>query len=165
MYSWWFQLPQGYPNIHLVKGIGKVNVDYIYWLALIGLNNYHQTSNIKRTLVGNKIVDHSQLNTRLQWICQRQLQDETTIIQVLWFGAADIRYFTVLDTCLVPTEFLPLHYYLSYTISTWHISIKVGNICVKEMCSSIIEDYYMHTFLNFHVLLILFVLTSVKYLS
>ena len=98
--------------IHLVKGIGKVKVDQIYWLALIGLNNYRQTSDMKHTLVGNKIVDHAQLNTWLQWICQRQLQDETAIIYVLWFGAADMRDFTVLHTCLVPTEFLPLHYYL-----------------------------------------------------
>ena len=55
---------------------------------------YHQTSNISRTLVGNKIVDHSdvvgasspvallllhlhpRLNAWLQWIGQRQLQDD-----------------------------------------------------------------------------------------
>ena len=56
--------------------------------------NYPQTANISCTLVGNKIVDHSdvvgalpavllqlhlhsQLNTWLQWIGQRQLQDES----------------------------------------------------------------------------------------
>ena len=57
---------------------------------------YCQTSNISRTLVGNKIVDHSdvvgaspvgaaptteqlhsRLNTWLQWFEQRQLQDKT----------------------------------------------------------------------------------------
>ena len=54
---------------------------------------FHQTSNISCTLVGNKIVDHSDifgaalvgelqvhlyswLNTWLEWIRQRQLQDE-----------------------------------------------------------------------------------------
>ena len=57
---------------------------------------YHQTSNISCTSVGNKIVDHSdvvgaspvnaaptylhfRLNTRLQWIGQKQLQDEMRI--------------------------------------------------------------------------------------
>ena len=53
--------------------------------------NYHQTSNKSRNLVGNKIVDHtdvvgispvsaapitSWLNTWLKWIRQRQEQDE-----------------------------------------------------------------------------------------
>ena len=61
---------------------------------------HHQTSNIRHSLIGNTIVDnsdvvgaapmleyrlsallqlhlHSQLNTRLQYIAQRQLQDET----------------------------------------------------------------------------------------
>ena len=67
------------------------------------LNKYHQTSNISRILVGNETVDHShvvgpapvqlfdhshvvgpapvqlhsRLNTWLQWIGQRQLEDET----------------------------------------------------------------------------------------
>ena len=57
-------------------------------------HNYRKTSNISRTLVGNKIVDNldvvgaspvgaaqlhlrSQLNTWLQWIGQRPLQEET----------------------------------------------------------------------------------------
>ena len=34
---------------------------------------------------------HSRLNTWLQWIGQRQLQDETRNIQSLWFGASYIR--------------------------------------------------------------------------
>ena len=51
---------------------------------------YRQTSNISRTLVGNKIVDnssapvgaaptqlHSQLNTWLQWIERKQLREDT----------------------------------------------------------------------------------------
>ena len=60
-------------------------------------SEYHETSNISRTWVDNKIVDHSDVvgaspvgaaptissfstNTCLQWIGQRQLQDETKII-------------------------------------------------------------------------------------
>ena len=71
-----------------------------------------KVSNIRRTLVGNKIVDHSdvveqrlsallqlhrhsQLNTWLQYIVQRQLQAEKRNIQVLAFGASYIRDFTV----------------------------------------------------------------------
>ena len=51
---------------------------------------YFQTSNISATLVGNEIVDHSdvvgaaaqlrrhsRLNTWLQWIALRKLQEET----------------------------------------------------------------------------------------
>ena len=53
---------------------------------------YRKTSNISRTLVGNKIVENSdivgalpvgaapttsQLNTWLQWMEQRQLQEDT----------------------------------------------------------------------------------------
>ena len=38
---------------------------------------------------------HSRLNTWLHWIGQRQLQDETRNIEVWGFGAAYIRYFTV----------------------------------------------------------------------
>ena len=59
---------------------------------------YHQTSDISHTLVGNKLVDHSdivraspvgaapttslqsRLNTWLQYIERRQLQDETRIL-------------------------------------------------------------------------------------
>ena len=39
---------------------------------------------------------HSQLNTWLQWIGQRQLQDETRNIYVLGLGASYIRELTVL---------------------------------------------------------------------
>ena len=51
---------------------------------------YRQTSNIWGTLVGNKIVDDSELHllsrlkTWLQWIGQRQLQDETRLILEVW---------------------------------------------------------------------------------
>ena len=69
-------------------------------------NDYHQTSNIRCTLVGDKIVNHSgvvgaspvgtapttsSFSTCLQWIRQRQLQDETKNISVLGFGATYIR--------------------------------------------------------------------------
>ena len=36
---------------------------------------FRETSNIMRTLVGNRI--HSRLNTWLQWIGQQQLQNDT----------------------------------------------------------------------------------------
>ena len=68
-------------------------------------NIYRKVSNISHTLVGNKIVDHSDvvgaspvgaaptvhfhppLNTWLQWmIGQKQLQDETRNIYVLGMG-------------------------------------------------------------------------------
>ena len=68
--------------------------------------SYRQTSNIRLTSVGNKIVDHSdeallplhlhsRLNAWLQWIRQRQLQGERRIILVLLFGASDIEDFMV----------------------------------------------------------------------
>ena len=37
---------------------------------------------------------HSRLNTWFQWIAQRQLQDETGIIEVLVFGVPYIRDLT-----------------------------------------------------------------------
>ena len=68
---------------------------------------YRKASNTRRTLVSNTIIDHlevvgaspvgatpttssvlhSRLNTWLQWIGQRQLQDETRNIYVLGFSA------------------------------------------------------------------------------
>ena len=81
---------------------------FVLWLCLAGNWIYCKTSNIRCTL-GNKVVDHSdvlglehrlsallqlhlhsQLNTRLQWIGQRQLQDQMTII--LSFGIWDTLY-------------------------------------------------------------------------
>ena len=65
--------------------------------SIVQINQYvyHQISNISHNLVGNKIIDqsdvvwalpvdavssqlhlHSRLNTWLQWIGQRQLQDQ-----------------------------------------------------------------------------------------
>ena len=60
-------------------------------------SDYRKTSNISHTLVANKIVDHSdvvgaspvqlhlsdQLNTWIQWIGQRQLQDETLSLGIM----------------------------------------------------------------------------------
>ena len=75
---------------------------------------YRQSSNIRHTHVGNKLVDHSDvvetspfgaapttssfvdLKTWLHWIGQRQLQDETRVIQILWFGASYNRDFIVI---------------------------------------------------------------------
>ena len=60
-----------------------------------------QTSNISHSLVGNRIVDHSdvdlisRLNTWLQWIGQRERQDETRNIYILWFAEAYICGLTV----------------------------------------------------------------------
>ena len=63
---------------------------------------YRQTSIIRCTFVGNKIVDHSDqthlhslVKSWLQWIGQRQLQDETRNISGLGLGVAYIRGFTV----------------------------------------------------------------------
>ena len=56
------------------------------WSSQQAAELYRKTSNISRTLVGNKIVDnsdvvqqhlHSQLNTWLQWTERRQLQEDT----------------------------------------------------------------------------------------
>ena len=41
---------------------------------------------------------HSRLNTWLQWIGKRQLQDETRNIKVLGFGVTYIRGLTVMKT-------------------------------------------------------------------
>ena len=90
-----------------------VYLDFIvfHWNTLFHLpQHYHHTSNISPILVGNKIVDclspllqlhlHSRLNTWLQSIGQRQLQDETRSILVLEFGAPYIRGLMVVRCCL-----------------------------------------------------------------
>ena len=77
------------------------------WIIPAGISNYHETSNKTSTLVGNKTVEdsdvvsallqihlHSPLNTWLQLIGQRQLQDETRNNEVLGFGAPYIRGLT-----------------------------------------------------------------------
>ena len=83
----------------------------VYHLALCKnycFSNYRQISNISRTIVGNKIVNHSdvvgaflsallqlhlhsRLHNWIRWIGQRQLLDETGSISVLEFGATYIR--------------------------------------------------------------------------
>ena len=66
---------------------------YVYGSSVInsvvpGQNNYRKVSNIRRTLVGNKIVDHSDVvgaspvGAWLQWIGQKRLQDETRNVYV-----------------------------------------------------------------------------------
>ena len=76
-------LSEQYSNSHNISKIG---------FSLLHNFMYHQTSSRRRTLIGNKIVEHSdvvgaspmlqlhlysRLNTWLQWIGQRQVQDET----------------------------------------------------------------------------------------
>ena len=75
--------------------------------------HYRKVSNIRRTLIGTKIVDHSDVvgaspvgaapttssfstdHTWLEWIGQRQLQDETRNIYGFGLGASYIRELTV----------------------------------------------------------------------
>ena len=57
---------------------------------------------------------HSQLNTWLQWIGQRQLQDETRSIYVLGLGASYIRELTVIAE----------NYRCNYLCMTWYVLIK-----------------------------------------
>ena len=71
------------------------------------LEMYRQTPNISRTSLSNTLVDHSdviRLNTRLQWIVQRQLQDETRYIYVVEFGAPRIRCLTVCTLTKLQTQ-------------------------------------------------------------
>ena len=46
---------QGWINIHMYQPEVQQDMRPLYHLK----QNYHQTSNISRTLVGNEIVDHS----------------------------------------------------------------------------------------------------------
>ena len=77
--------------------------------SLYFIMSYRKISDISHTLVGNKIIDHSDVvgaspvgaapttssfSTWLQYIEQRQLQAETRNIYVLGFGVAYIRDFT-----------------------------------------------------------------------
>ena len=74
--------------------------------SLTFVHMYQQTSKISRTFVGNEIVGHSDvghsallqlhLNSGLQWIGQKHLQDETRDILVLGFGATYFRGLTVI---------------------------------------------------------------------
>ena len=75
-----------------ISSVQPLNINVPFTQHITGI--YRQISNISCTLVGNKIVDHSdvvgastvvllqlhlhsRLNTWLQYIAQRQLQDET----------------------------------------------------------------------------------------
>ena len=71
----------------------------------------HQTSNIN-TLKAMKLLItqmyfHSRLDTWFQWIGQRQLQDETRHIYVLWFDASYIRCLAVY-VCICQSDCPPL---------------------------------------------------------
>ena len=72
---------------------------------------YRITSNIRRTLVGNTIVDpsallqlhlHSRLNIWLQGIRQRQAHDSARIFEGLEFDASYIRDLTVFTISIIP---------------------------------------------------------------
>ena len=80
---------------------------------------YRQTSNISGTLVGNKIDDHSDvvgaapvgaapttsslsIDTWLQWIGQRQLQDETRNISFLGDLVGFFFQFREINDCHAP---------------------------------------------------------------
>ena len=92
-------------EMNCVDGSVDINVRFC-------LNMYSQISNIRHTLVENKIIDHSDvvgaslsallqlhlrygLDTWLQWIGQRQLQNQTRNISVLRFDASYIRDLTI----------------------------------------------------------------------
>ena len=100
--------------IYLIAGTWRLSLTrmYLYFLKPITwvfqckriLTIYRKVSNIRGTLLGNKIVDHSdvvhlhlhsQLNTWLQWIGQRQLQHEKRNINIWGLGASYIRELTV----------------------------------------------------------------------
>ena len=93
-------------------------------MFLLWIMTYRQTSNISRTLVCDKLVDHSpvgaatttsssRLNAWLQWIKQRQLQGETRNIEVLEFGTPYIRGLKVIGCQQVRT---PENYTLFNTL-------------------------------------------------
>ena len=115
---------------------------------------YRQISDIKRTLVGNKIADysdevgaspvgvvgaspvgaarlhlHSRRNTWRQLIAQRQRQSETRNFQVLGFGASHIRYFTVcMHTVYLYPAMLRLYHLGSAHRCDWSIYMGVALI-------------------------------------
>ena len=77
---------------------------------------YRQISNISGTLVDDKIVGHLDvvvqlhphfwLNTGLQWIGQRHLQEETRNIEAMGFGASYIKGLAVCYLWLVLYEYI-----------------------------------------------------------
>ena len=99
-WGWWFETPScslWRQCSDSLKNVSSGPIDKTSPLT------YRQTCKMYGTLVGNKIVDHSdvvgallqlhlasRLNTLPQWTGQRQLQDETRNIYVLEFGATYI---------------------------------------------------------------------------
>ena len=84
---------------------------------------------------------HSRLNIWLQWIRQRQLQDEKRSIYVLWFGASYIRDFMVFTSYHLSSGsarsivLYPLAYCCSIFFSYYDDDIK-GNIsAVLAICA------------------------------
>ena len=91
----------------------RLNSPWSLFSMVQSTKKYRKVSYIRRTLVGNNIVDHSdvvgaspvgvapttpflhQLYTWLQWIGQIQLQNETRNIYVFGLGASYIREWTV----------------------------------------------------------------------
>ena len=112
-------------QVAFIEGFHCILYDTIIWClleaqegALSHHEAYCQISNIRHTLVGNtfflslrcswSITCHSQLNTWLQWIGQRQLQDKSRNIWVVGFCATYIRdltvyhYIIVIIHCITP---------------------------------------------------------------
>ena len=97
-----------------IGGAGRLCGDRIK-LSMCVCITYHETSNIRRTFgqlncwslgcsvhrlsVLLQLHLHSRLYAWLQWIGQRQLQDETRNIYVLWFGVPYISGLTVYIGC------------------------------------------------------------------
>ena len=91
----------------------RMNLNFRARNMAFGANlKYRQVSNIRRTLVGNWIVDHSEVvgaspfgaapttssfSTWLHYVVQRQLQAKMRNIRVLGFGPSCIRDFTIIE--------------------------------------------------------------------
>ena len=132
---------------------------------------YRQVSNIRRTLVGNEIVDHSDVvgaspvgtapttfsfSTWLHWIGQRQLQDETRHIQVWEFGASYIRDFMVHVSKFSPQNGILHKSIIHVVFMTMRMNVTKENIFIYRWN---IDLFYIfaHTFsimsLTWHVVL------------
>ena len=68
---------------------------------------------------------HSRLKTWLQWIGQRQLQDQVTNIHVLWFGGAYTRGLTVHVAYVLHDVNWPLSYDKTYQQNMWRPIMKM----------------------------------------
>ena len=130
----WMLFPRQQRNgVHFCWDICKdlhwlaTNIDH--WDARSGIkkiNEYRKVSSIRRTLIGNtffithmsvsallQLHLHSQFNTRLQWIGQRQLRDETRNIFFL-LAASYIR-----DNWLLLYGKVHERYTAAYINSNW----------------------------------------------